>query len=217
MPDESRHNLFYFAHKALRFGHCRMLAALGMHDFSDDAGSGELLGTLTQLIALGRAHLESRKALLHPALEARRRGAADGLEQDHACHVAALAELESLIRAVNVATQQRRNIAGRTLYRCYALFAAADMGRMDTEETALLSTLHHTFTDGELRQLESRLLGFLPGEDLGTCLQLMIPALNAPERQFFLGQLEGALAPESYSAMLEEIVHPLLVTMDSAA
>lgn len=217
MPDESRHNLFYFTHKALRFGHCRMLAALGMHDFSDDGGSAELLGTLAQLIALSRVDLESRKARLHPALEARRQGSAAGLEQEHACHMAALAELESLVRAVNVATPQRRNLAGRTLYRCYALFAAADMGRMDTAETALLSTLHKAFTDEELRQLESALLGFLPEEDLGTCLQLMIPALNAPERQDFLERLERMIAPESYSLLLEDVVHPLLVTLESAA
>ena len=217
MPDESRHNLFYFTHKALRFGHCRMLAALGMHDFSEDAASAELLGTLAQLIALSRVDLESQRALLHPALEARRQGSAAALEQEHACHMAALAELESLIRAVNVATPLRRNIAGRALYRCYALFAAADMSRMDTEETALLSTLHQTFTDEELRQLEAALLGYLPEEDLGTCLQLMVPALNAPERQAFLERLQRMIAPETYSTLLEDVVHPRLGTMDSAA
>jgi hypothetical protein len=217
MPDETRHNPFYFTHKALRFGHCRMLAALGMHDFTDDRPSADLLETLAQLIALSRFDLEAEKTVLLPALAARKPGAAAEQEREQSCHMAALAELESLIRAVNVATAQRRNIAGRALYRCYALFAAADMARMDSEETCLLATLHQAFADDELRGLEGRLLAHLPEEELGTCLQLMMPALNAPERLAFLERLAQMVAPDTYSALLEQVVRPLLVTIDSAA
>ncbi len=217
MPDESRHNLFHFLHKALRYGHCRMLAALGTHDFACETGTAELLATLTQLSGMSRTLLKSARSVLHPAVEARRPGAGAPLDHDYSSHNMALAEIESLIRAVKVATPQRRCIAGRALYRCYALFAAADMARMDAEETDLLSALHGCFADEELRGLEARLFGSLPRDELGTCLQLMMPALSQSERKTFLAQLEHIIAPDDLSALIREGGHPLLPTTEAAA
>jgi hypothetical protein len=214
MPDENRHNIFHFLHKALRFGHCRILAALGTHDFGDARASEELLGRLMQLMALSRSQLGLERSVLYPAMRARGHEPASGQEQGS--HETALAELESLIRSIKVAIPARRKIAGHTLYRCYALFAAADMARMDAGETNLLSVLHASFTDEELLALEGRLFGALAREELGTCLQLMIPALSPPERNAFLVRLEGMFAPEAFSTLRREVIQPLLQTAEAA-
>lgn len=210
MPDESRHNLFHFLHKARRYGHCRMLAAIGTHDFACEAEAAKLLATLTQLNDMSRALLQAEKSVLHPSVKARMPGAGDALDDDYSSHDRALAEIESLIRAVKVATPQRRCIAGSTLYRCYALLAAADMARMDAEETELLTELHDCLSDEELREIEARLFGSLPREELGTCTRLMMSGLNQSERKAFIAQLEDMIAPDELSALVREVAHPLL-------
>ena len=115
---------------------CYPISAL--RDFSDDAGTRELMKRLESLIALSRAHLDAETREISTALDVRYPSPAPVRSDDTAGHRHALAELESLIRSVNVATPARRNIAGHALYRCFALFAAADIEHMNSEETEVL-------------------------------------------------------------------------------
>lgn len=193
MPNECRHNPFHDLHKALRLGHCRMLAALGAHDFADGASTAGLLGEFGNLLALNRRHAELEQAELGRAA-AKAPGIAAHAGQDHAGHLAALAELKSLVRSVQVAAPARRNIAGQSLYRCYALFAASDMARMDAEETELLGLLHQALTDEELREIEGRILRALNREELETCMLLSEPAFSPSERPAALAKLSTAIA-----------------------
>ncbi|MFN4140294.1 hypothetical protein [Aestuariivirga sp.] len=198
MPNECRHNPFHDLHKALRLGHCRMLAALGAHDFADAASTAELLAGFGGLLALNRRHAEAEQAELDRAVSKAPEIAAHA-KQDHAGHLAALAELQSLVRSVQVAAPARRNIAGQSLYRCYALFAASDMARMDAEETALLGLLHQALTDDELRDMEGRILRTLSRDELETCMSLSGPAFSPSERPAALAKLTTAIASQPAS------------------
>lgn len=212
LTHEERHNFYDALHKALRLGHCRMLAALGAEDFSDTARSRELLNQLRQLIALHRQHLQLEDREVHAALEARRPGAGQAAMQDDAGHAQALAELESLIRSVEVATQARRGIAGQALYRCYALFAAADMSHMNEEETRLLSLLHQLFSDAELIEMEARMLRAIPFAEMRSLVGLMMPALNLRQRIETLERLRSAVS----DAEFREIVKSLEEALDAS-
>ena len=156
MPDGSRHNPFHLLNKALRFGPCRVLTRLGAHDFSASPGEWQL-ARLARLIAVVRSLGEGETRYLMEGLAARLPEPAAAAPETSAGQAAALAELHSLIRAVRVATPERRPIAGQSLYRCYALFAAADLARMDRQETELLAVLHRAFDDAQLRALEAEL------------------------------------------------------------
>jgi hypothetical protein len=210
LPNECRHNPYFHIHKALRLGHCRLLADLGAHDFSHDAGTRDLMKRLRSLIALSRAHLDSESREIRAGLDARRPSSALAWNHDPAGHRHALAELESLVRSVNVATPARRNIAGHALYRCFALFAAADMEHMNSEETELLSALHQVFTDEELNASEARMLASLPAEALLDCICLMMPALNHHERIVILSRLRACLDGEVFATLIETGVKPVL-------
>lgn len=212
MPDESRHNPFQALHKALRHGHCRMLPELGAGDFGDDAVSGALLQRLVQHLDLCRATAEARQRALLGAI------AAQGLEanptscQDHAGHMSALTELQSLVRAVNVAAPQRRRPAGRSIYRCYALYASSDLARMDEDETVLLASLHDRLSDAELRTLEGRTYAALSHEHFLGLMRLLLPALATAELADLLELLEDHLEPSFFASSVEPAMRPLLAS-----
>ena len=75
VPDETRPNFYHAIHKALRLGHCRMLAALGSHDYRDRLKTETLMAELRNLLALGKSHLEGENREIHRALDERSPGA----------------------------------------------------------------------------------------------------------------------------------------------
>lgn len=210
MPDETRHNPFHLLHKALRFGHCRMLSELGAQDFSDDAAAGRLLLRLVQQLDLCRAVAEARQEALLSVLATRGLDMAAATCQDHVSHLTALSELESLVRAVNVATPQRRRLAGRSIYRCFALYAAADMERMDEDETMLLTQLHQVLPEEDLRAIEGRSFGDLAPDHLQLVSRLLLPALSTPELEALLGVLQNHMEPARYAGAIDAVIRPLL-------
>ena len=217
MPDESRYNPFHTLHKALRFGQCGMLSELGAQDFRDDAATGRLLLRLVQQLDLHRVLAEARQEALLGALAARGLEAAAATCHDHVSHLTALAELESLVRAVNVAAPQRRRLAGRSIYRCYALYVAADMTRMDEEETLLLTCLHQTLTDEELRGIEGRTFDLLPPDHLQILIRLLPASLATVELELLLGVLQRHMDPAVYPTAVDQFIRPLMTPGSSSA
>ncbi len=215
--DASRHNFYHSMHKALRLGHCRMLAELGAHDYSSADETALLLQRLRELIGLDRAHLDGENREIHPALETRQPGATAQVAEDHAHHEQAFAELESLIRAVEVAIASRRPLAGQALYQRFALFAAADMEHMYAEETELLSALHTAFNDEELIAIEARMLTANAPDTLAAYTALSMPALSQVERVELLQKLQRELPDAAFDGLLTGTVRPALSSQDFAA
>lgn len=216
MPDETRHNPFHVLDKALRYAHCRTLPELGALDFGDERALGRLLELVSQ-IELHRAVAEARQQALLAALDGRGQALLPALLDDHASHMTALAELQSLVRAVNVATPRRRGLAGRSIYRCYALYAAADMARMDEDETVLLMALHQELDDAALSAAEGACFAGLAPEHLEAVIRLCLPALSAGELDALLALLPGHLPAETHSALMAAVVTPLMSANSSAA
>ena len=210
MPDEERHSPFQILHKALRFGHCRMLSELGARDFGDDATADRLLPQLVRQLDLYRAVANATQAALLAELGQRGLAAPASSGEDHAGHLMALAELQSLVRAVAVAAPQRRRPAGRSIYRCFALYTSADMERMDEEETLLLSSLHLDLDDDTLRAIEAGTLGELTTEHCQSFLQLLLTALAPAEFDAMICRLRRHMEPSRFAAAVEPAVEPLM-------
>lgn len=217
MPDETRHNPFQSLYKALRHGHCRMLPELGARDFGDDAISGSVLLRLVEQLGLFRAIAEARHAALLAVLGERGLSADPAMCQDHAGHLAALGELQSLVRAVNVAAPQRRRPAGRSIYRCYALYTSSDMARMDEDETLLLMSLQDSLGDDDLRDIEGRSFAGLSEEHFVALMRLLLPALSTAELENLLRLLERHLEPQFFSSAVLPVMEPLLASSSPAA
>ena len=217
VPDETRYNIYHVIHKALRLGHCRMLSALGSHDFRDRAKTDQLMAELRKLVSLGRSHLEGENREIHAALEERAPGASSHAADDHEDHERSFEELEELIRAVERAGLCERELCGRRLYKRYAVFAAHDLEHMNVEETELLAALHEAFTDEEIQAIEGRIVASHPPQKMAAYMALMAPAMNHGERVEFLAKLQKVMPEPVFKGLLSESIRPALAANDYAA
>ena len=216
-PDETRHNFYHAIHKALRLGHCRMLAALGSHDPRDARQTARLMAELRTLLMLAASHLEGENREIHAALEERAPGASAHAAEDHDDHERSFVELEALIRAVEEAAPLARARACHALYRRYAVFAAEDLAHMHAEETELLAALHRSFSDEELHAIEGRIVAAIPPHKMAGYMALMAPALNHCERVELLAKLRQALPEAAFEGLLSGTIRPALAPADYTA
>lgn len=217
IPDEKRHDFYHAIHKALRLGHCRMLPALGNHNYRDPERTAELMAELRGLLVLARSHLEGENREIHAALEERAPGASAHAAEDHGEHERSFAEIEELIRAVETASHATREKAGRALYKRYAVFAAHDIEHMNVEETEMLVALHDAFTDDELRAIETRIVSAIPPQKMAAYMALMAPALNHGERVELLAKLQKVMPDTIFNGLLANTIKPSLAANDYAA
>lgn len=217
LPDETRYNFYHAIHKALRLGHCSILPALGSLDYRDRAKTEKVMADLRRLLAVGRGHLEGENREIHAALEQRVPGASAHAAHDHEDHEASFAEIEELIRAIEQAELPQRELAGRRLYRRYAVFAAHDLEHMNVEETELLTALHDAFTDEELKAIEGRIIASIPPEKMMAAMALMAPALNHDERVELLAKMQQAMPEAIFQGVLASAIKPSLAVNDYAA
>lgn len=217
VPDETRYNFYHGIHKALRLGHCRMLPQLGALDYRDRAKTAQVMAELRQLLAVGRGHLDGENREIHVALEQRVPGASAHAADDHEGHESSFEEIEQLIRAIEQADLPQRELAGRRLYRRYAVFAAHDLEHMNVEETELLAALHDAFTDEELMAIEGRIIAAVPPEKMMAVMALMAPAMNHGERVELLAKLQKAMPEQAFRGLLSAAIKPALPANDYAA
>lgn len=217
IPDETRHDFYHAIHKALRLGHCRMLEALGSHNYADDGRTAALMTELRGILALGRTHLESENREIHAALEQRVPGASAHAAEDHEEHERSFREIEDLIGAVEAKSGHARERAGRALYKRYAVFAAHDLEHMNEEETELLAVLHKAFTDEELLGIEGRIVSAIPPQKMAAYMALMVPALNHGERVDLLSKLKKAMPEPVFNGLLSDTIRPSLPAKDYAS
>ena len=216
-PDETRYNFYRNIHKAIRLGHCRLLAALGSNDFTKNDPTAKLLADLRGFLMLGKGHLEGENREIHAALEQRMPGASSHAAEGHEEHEQAFAELEALMQAVETAKQGEKEKAGRALYYRYALFAAHDLEHMNEEETELLCALQDAFTEEELHAIEGRIVSAIPAPKMAAAMSLMVPALNHGERVELLSQLRQAMPQPAFDGLLSGVIKPSIPANDYTA
>lgn len=205
-----RHNMYYAIHKGLRLGHCRLLTTLGTNDFTRSEETEKLLSELRGFLRLGQRHLESEESEIHAEIEKRAPGTTAHTHADHSEHEHSFEELEALICVIEDLPAAKRVVAGDSLYRRYALFAAADFQHMHSEETELLKVMQELFNDEELHMIEGRIVAKIPPEAMIAFLRLIMPALNAPERLDMLRNMKGGLPSEIFAAILTDAVRPVV-------
>jgi hypothetical protein len=216
-PDETRYNFYRNIHKAIRLGHCRLLAALGSNDFTKDGPTALLLADLRGFLMLGKGHLEGENREIHAALEQRMPGASSHAAEGHEDHEKAFEELESLMRAVETAPRGEKEKAGRALYYRYALFAAHDFEHMNEEETELLCALQDAFSEEELHAIEGRIVAAIPAPKMAAAMSLMVPALNHGERVELLAKLRTAMPEQAFDGLLAGVIKPSIPANDYTA
>ena len=192
----ARFDMYTPIHKAVRAFMGETLRNVGRMDPADDAEVADVLGQARELLDFCTAHLEKENKFLHPAIEARRPGAAARTVDEHLGHEQSIRELAAAASAVEAATGSARAAAAQRLYRHLALFVAENFEHMNVEETANNAALWATHTDAELLDIHGALLAAIPPQEMAQVLRWMIPALNHAERvELLAGMRQGAPAP----------------------
>ena len=198
----ARPDLYLFVHKGLRAFLSDTLHRCGRMDPSDDGDVSETLAQVRGLVEICHGHLRKEEDYMHPALEARRPGAARNTRDDHAAHLQAFEDIEAGVRAVEQTDGAARIAAARHLYRHLALFVADNLEHMHVEETENNEVLWATYTDEELLTLQKRLVSSIPPAEMQAVLRWMVPALAPAERALMLGGIKQNAPGEIFTRTL---------------
>jgi hypothetical protein len=188
-----RFDLYTVIHKALRAQLCDTLVALGRMDASDDADVAAALAALRRVLVLGRHHLHQENQHIHPALEARARGAACASVREHTEHAEALERLEALALHVERGRGEVREAAALELYRELALHAAKDFAHMHAEETENNAVLWEHYSDAELAGIQRAILASIGPQLMNENLRALAPAVTPAERAALLSGMRGGV------------------------
>ena len=209
-----RHDIYGPIHKALRLALSNLLVKLGSTDFECDREREEAVAALRRQLAISAGHLAHEEEFLHKRLEERASESTAALEADHRQHDEAFAKLEALLGRLEAASPGERAGLGRALYLGFSGFVAEDFEHMLEEETRITPLLHELFSDAELIEIEGRIVGSVPPEEMMAVLRLMMPALNPTERIDFLSFARASAPPEAFEAMLRFGAQPALNPSD---
>mgnify|MGYP001599354908 CR=1 FL=1 len=198
----TRFDMYAFIHKALRAMMADALVALGRLDVNEAEGVAQTLARLRALLAACRSHLQHEEDFVHPAIEARRHGAARTTANDHRHHCEQIATLEGAVSTLEHAGVAQRAALAHALYLELAAFVADNLQHMQVEERDNNAALQAAYTDEELLAIHDRLVASIPPQEMAATLRWMLPNLSAPERAALLGGMALSMPRAAFDGVL---------------
>ena len=197
-----RYDIYLFIHKGLRSFMGEVLTDVGRLDAEDAGELARVLARVRGLLDVCRLHLDKENEYIHPAMEARRRGASSRTAQDHVGHERAFGEIETGVRAVETASDATRTAVAAKLYRHLAVFVAENFAHMEIEEAENNAVLWATHTDAELLAVEQAIVASISPEQKAIMLRWMAPSLTPCERARLFTGLKRGVPDEVFAGML---------------
>lgn len=200
-----RHDLYVGIHKGLRAFMCETLRRVGSMDPDDDAELAETLDAVSLLLDFCRSHIEHEDAVIHPALEAHRAGAAQQAEEEHADHRNSLAIISAQVAQLRDSHGAARARAALRLYRLLAILVGENFLHMHMEETDHNESLWAACSDAELVALEQRIHALIAPAEMALALRWMIPAMTPAERLAVMRPLGEAVPQGVFETLLADL------------
>lgn len=200
-----RVDMYTLVHKGIRAFLGATLETVGRMDAFDREDVARTLADVRSLGAFLRAHLHHEDQFVHPALEARRPGAARRTAADHVEHVRAIERLEVAALALEKADDARRPGAALALYRELALFMAENLEHMHVEETENNAQLLASYGDAELQHIHESMLASIKPEIFSLGLRWMVPAMAPAERAALLTGMLAVMPSEAFAGLLASL------------
>lgn len=197
-----RVDMYTLVHKGIRAFLGATLETVGRTDALDREDVAHALAEVRSLGTFLRAHLHHENQFVHPALEARRPGAARRTSSDHVEHERALERLEAAALALENSADALRPGTASALYRELALFAAENFEHMHFEETENNAQLWASYTDEELGRIHEAMLASIKPEIFALGLRWMVPAMAPAERAALLTGMLAVMPSEAFAGIL---------------
>lgn len=185
-----RHDLYALSHKGLRLCMTDTLQRVGRLDVYDPNDCRHTLAQLNAMQQLCQHHQLRESEVLHPVLEAARPGCCQQALAEHLEQLEALAALEMEVEDLR---QRRSTASARRMTQRLTRFITHQLDHMLEEELRLNPVLWEHCSDAELEQLQRRLLGGLPSDELMGMLRWVAPACTPSERAALLGAMPKPL------------------------
>ena len=200
-----RIDLYGPIHKAIRACMADTLLAVGRMDVADDLEFAQVTQRVLELLDFCSSHLHHENTIVHPAMEARRPGAAARIAGEHVEHEAHIAALSAAVAALRREPAAGRAAAAALLYRRLAAFVAENFLHMNVEETEHNAVLWAGYSDEELAQVHDRILAAVPPPVMMMALRWMVPFMNPAERAGMLGGMREHAPAPAFQAALDTV------------
>lgn len=194
-----RYNLYTYIHKGIRFELADLLRTAGNLDFADRDAATALVARLRQSLHLMNEHALHEDQFVEPLLQA---CAPHLARRVAATHQVLESQEEEVLHLCDVAPGNPA--AGYKLYLALTRYAATQFGHMAEEETEIIAALWQSYSDDEIIRAENALVASIDPPKTATYFTWMVPGMNEPEREVFLGALRKG-APAEAVAFVEEL------------
>ena len=154
-----RFNIFNQIHKGLRAALYDTALQLQQADFTSASESESVLEKVKEVVMLFDEHAHKEDTFVLPAILQYEPSVVDAFEQEHVADFAlaallsdAVKQLDSLLKAGD------REAAGRKLNVIFVEFVAFNLRHMAKEEDVINNILWRYYTDGEILQIQNRIV-----------------------------------------------------------
>lgn len=193
-----RFDIFTPIHKALRRSLFDTALALGRTNFgsTDEVAAAER--AVADCLGFMREHAEHEDRHALPEIARLDPGLAAILVNGHPELERGAIAVESLwprLAALPTAAAEERQTLGGELVRRFHNFVADEVLHMDREERELNALLWARLTDAEIMAISNRITTSIAPERMRTWGELLLPALNGPEREAMLARAAALATP----------------------
>jgi hypothetical protein len=200
-----KYDLYGMVHKGLRGELCALLARMAAHSPAARNDLQMILDDLEGVLYICVNHGSHEDRHYHPALEARRAGSSEFLNDTHALLEADVAALHELSAQLSAATDGGEFGLFRALYLRYSAFVGRNLLHMAEEETRAQALFEQLYEPEELPIIHMNLLRAIGPEDKLASLRAMLHAVNAQERMQLLELAHAQLPREIWCDLLANL------------
>jgi len=185
-------------HRGMRQALCGLLGRMGTSALDDHARWLRQIDELEDLLVMCEHHVEHEESHIHPALERVRPGATASLDEEHADHVRAAAELRAL--AASIRTRPSEPTC-RLLYLRFSGFVGETLAHMADEEERMQSLLEEVFGSEMMKNIHDQLIAAIPPSEMMQLMIMMLPAQPPPVRAAMLEGARQNMPPEAFRVL----------------
>jgi hypothetical protein len=198
MTSESRVDLFGVIHKGLRAQLFWAAGLVARTDFGDELEGAAAVSALERLLGFLSEHATHEDTNVMPLVSG-----ADGhlwaaLSRDHAQLDAIQHELVLLLAELRRRPAGERAVLGPDIVSLVNGLVAEHLLHMEREQHEANAVLWARYPDAVLALSRARIFESVAPERYLEWMQIVLPALNAPERRGLLAALERLLPAESF-------------------
>ncbi|HEV8112945.1 MAG TPA: hypothetical protein VGR31_09230 [Planctomycetota bacterium] len=198
-----RFDLYTHVHKAVRVLLFDAVEIVGRTDFRRAGEIPALAACVRRMIRLTRGHAEHEDREIHPLVHRLAPEVAADLEQGHDRFEGVEREIEKLlVRIENPLTSSDERVSlGRKVHDMIGPLAADHLTHMALEEARVNRLLWAHCGDGEIREIQGRIIAAIPPHEVGEWIELMIGAGCLSERAALLAGMRATVPADVFAGV----------------